>query len=140
MSVQPSEPPPAGEASDPKWDIAPPSAREPQGEPTGGTKPPRVRYLGFRTTAEGREYSLRATDELQVRLFVMLITHGDFASREARFQDGPDLCFAKLQRNLAAEPSLLPGSLLVVTARELLAYREAREKSPPVRRRRTSTG
>ena len=140
LSVHLSEPRPPGETSDPERAGAPPSVGEPHGGPHGAAKPPTVRYLGFRTTAEGREYSLRATDELRARMFVMLIPHRDFASREARFQDGPDLCFAKLQRDLAAEPDLLPGPLLVVTARELVAYREAREKSPSVRRRRTSTG
>ena len=51
----------------------------------GKLRPPAVRYLGFRTTADGREYSLRVAGELELRLFVLLITHEVFASREARF-------------------------------------------------------
>jgi hypothetical protein len=99
-----------------------------------------VRYLGFRTTADGREYSLRVTDGLEPRLFVLLITHEVFASREARFQDAPDLCFAKLQRDLVADPGLLPGPRLVLTAQELLEYRDARERRSPNRARRRSEG
>jgi hypothetical protein len=95
-----------------------------------------VRYLGFKTTREGREYSLRATDELQTRLFVVVISHEDFAVRGARFQDGPDLCFTKLEHELAAEPTLAAGSRLVMTPRDLLDYR-ARERMPASRK--TST-
>lgn len=99
-----------------------------------------MRYLGFRTTADGREYWLRVSDGLEPRLFALLIGHEFFASREARFQDAPDLCFARLQRDLLANPGLLPGARVVLTAREILEYRDAREKRPPGRKRRRSAG
>jgi hypothetical protein len=106
----------------------------------GKPRPPAVHYLGFRTTGTGREYSLRVTGGLGPRLFVVLIAHEVFASGEARFQDAPDLCFTRLQRDLAADPDLLPGPHLVLTAREILAYRTARERRPPPGRRRGATG
>ena len=105
----------------------------------GKLRPPAVRYLGFRTTADGREYSLRVASELEPRLFVLLITHEVFASREARFQDAPDLCFARLQRDLVADPGLLPGPRLVLTAQELREYRVARGRPSPGRKRGTSS-
>ncbi len=86
-----------------------------------------VSYLGFRTTCDGREYALRVGG-LEPRFFVLLITHEAFAARQARFQDAPDLCFGKLQRELAAHPDLLPGLRIVLTDDELLQYRKAREK------------
>ena len=98
-----------------------------------------MRYLGFRTTALGREYSFRVGGELEPRLFVLLIAHEVFASQAARFQDAPDLCFARLQRDLAADPGLLPGPHLVLTTEELLDYRVARGKPPPSRKRAAST-
>lgn len=118
------------------------SDRYPQNgkEGRGRPRPPAVRYLGFRTTADGREYLLRVTDELEPRLFVLLITHDSFASREARFQDAPDLCYARLQRDLVADPGLLPGRRLVLTAEEILEYRDARERRPPGRKRSRSSG
>ena len=67
-------------------------------------RPPAVFYVGFETTREGREYTLRVSDGVAARLFVLLITHEAFASRAARFQDAPDLCFGKLQRELVADP------------------------------------
>ena len=113
----------------------PPHAEQ---EATGKLKAPAVCYLGFRTTDDGREYTLRVTDGLERRLFVLLITREAFASREARFQDAPDLCFGKLQRELVADPGLLPGPRLVLTTQDLLEYRNARDKRPPVRTRRVS--
>jgi len=123
---------PAGEPTRPEVGTAVASHRAP--------RPPAVAYLGFRTTEAGREYSLRVTGGLAPRLFVLLITHEVFASREARFQDAPDLCFARLQRDLAADPGLLPGPRLVLTAHELLEYRDARERRSPGRKRRSSAG
>lgn len=111
---------------------------QPQSVRGGGLKPPAVRYLGFRVTSEGREYSLRATEGLDTRHFVVLITHQVFSAHEVSFQDAPDLCFATLQRELAVEPELVTGSRLVVTARELLEHRDARQKRPSGRKRSRS--
>jgi hypothetical protein len=96
---------------------------------------PAVRYLGFRTTADGREYSMRVTEGFDHRHFVLLIPHEVFATREARFQDAPDLCFARLQRDLAADPAMLPDRRLVLTTRELLDYRLAHDPRSPNRKR-----
>jgi hypothetical protein len=68
-------------------------------------------YLGFRTTSEGREYTVRVSSTAAVREFVLFIAHASFASGDARFQDAPDLCFVRLRRELAADPGLLPVTL-----------------------------
>ena len=83
---------------------------------------PIVRYVGFRSTSEGREYTMRVADGLSSRDFVLLITHRAFAARETRFQDAPDVCSGKLRRALAADPDLLPGARMAVTAQDLLDY------------------
>jgi len=59
------------------------------------------------------------------RDFVLLIAHDAFAAREARFQDAPDVCSAKLRRELGADPDLLPGDSMVVTSQDLLDYRNS---------------
>lgn len=99
------------------------------------TKTPTIRYLGFRTTAQGREYSLRVIDGLTSRIFVMVITHADFASREASFQDAPDLCFTKLQQDLIEDPALAPGDPSVLQPRDFVEYRQARVRPVSTRRR-----
>lgn len=95
-----------------------------------------IRYVGFRSTPRGREYSLRVIDGLATRLFVLIITHEDFAARRARFQDAPDLCFTKLERDLEENPDLVPQAPSVLTTRDLLDYHRAQLQPATVRRRR----
>lgn len=95
-----------------------------------------IRYLGFRSTRRGREYSLRVVDGLVNRLFVMVIPHEDFASQRARFQDAPDLCFTKLERALEENPDLVPATAPVLTSRDFLDYQRARAQPASVKRRR----
>ena len=99
-------------------------------------RPPAVQYVGFRTTAAGREYTLCASGGLEPRLFVLLIPGEAFVSHAVRFQDGPDLCFRRLQRELTADPDLLPGGGLVLTTEELLDYQQGRAQPANERRRR----
>lgn len=102
----------------------------PVGDDSRRARPPRraVRYLGFRATAAGREYTLSVSSASESRVFVMLIPHEAFASREVRFQDAPDLCFAKLESALAVDADLRPGPRLVLATQDLLDYRDARER------------
>lgn len=98
-------------------------------------KPAALCYLGARTTGEGREYALRVSGAITPRVFRLLITHEAFASRLTRFQDAPDLCFGKLQRELAADPDLQSEEPLVLTMQDLAEYRSAHEKRPETRKR-----
>jgi hypothetical protein len=95
-----------------------------------------VRYIGFRATDEGREYSLRVDGEGDPRVFRLLIPHAAFSDKQARFQDAPDLCFAKLQRELVLDAALQPGPTLVLTPRDLAEYHELQTKRTPERKRR----
>jgi hypothetical protein len=102
------------------------------------SRQPVVRYVGFRSTSAGREYTLTVLDVGSSRDFVLRISHEAFASRDTRFQDAPDVCSAKLRRELAADPELLPGADIVVTTQDLLDYRnnhlsplEKRARSKP---------
>lgn len=92
-----------------------------------------VRYGGFRATTRGREYTMHVADGQSSREFVLLITHQAFADREARFQDAPDVCSSKLRRELAADPGLVPGACMAVTAQDLLDYRG--EHTSPLKKR-----
>lgn len=104
-------------------------------ERTARPKPAALCYLGARTTGEGREYALRVSGLIAPRVFRLLIPHEAFASRLTRFQDAPDLCFAKLQRELAADPDLPSEQPLVLTTQDLAEYRSAHEKRPESRKR-----
>jgi hypothetical protein len=94
-----------------------------------------VHYVGFRITDEGREYTLRAINEAP-RLFVLLITHQHFLMGRARYQDGPDLCCAKLTRMLMEDAlGWNEQSPVVLTAAELVEYRAGSTDSTARRKR-----
>ncbi len=113
--------------------IGPPSSRKHREQQMR----PHVQYVGCRITDDGREYTLRAPSK-SPHLFVLFIAHGHFASGQARFQDGPDLCCAKLTRVLAEEAGeTASADRLEFTAEELLEYRNSRtapERKRPRRR------
>ena len=106
------------------------------GTPTGAQRPASIRYLGFRSTGEGRAYTLRVDGGETPRVVTITIPHDAFASKQARFQDAPDVCFAKLQRALVADSQLMPGPPQVLTPADLAEYREMQAKRSPERKRR----
>jgi hypothetical protein len=101
-------------------------------------RPASVRYLGFESTGDGRAYTLRVDGEGEPRMVTVTIPHAVFISRQARFQDAPELCFAKLQRELAANADLPDGLRLVISLVELAEFREAQMRRSPDRRMRTA--
>jgi len=93
-----------------------------------------VAYLGFTTGAETREYRLRAQDGGVAHDFVLAIPLAAFNTRRARFQDAPEICFLKLQHELAASPGKLPDAYLSISDSELEEYRASHSPKPPRRR------
>jgi len=101
------------------------------------SRPTLVRYQGFATKTAGREYTFQVNDSNEVpREFTLTIANDAFTSRRVRFQDAPEICSLKLQRELAAEeadPSKTPAKpRFRVSEAEIDEYREAR--SPKLRR------
>jgi hypothetical protein len=95
-----------------------------------------IRYAGFESTLDGRDYTLLVRlGELSSRVTVR-IPHAAFSGHLARFQDAPDICFLKVQSELALHDNQPPveTAVLVVTDLELAAYRTAHEKVPGTRR------
>jgi hypothetical protein len=137
-SLEAPRPAPATIAA-PQPALAPGDAKHERAEATRA-RTPSVQYVGFRTTANGREYTLCASGGNEPRLFVLLIPGEAFVSNAVRFQDGPDLCFRRLQRELTADPDLLPGGGFVLTSEELLAYQAGRAQPANERRRRGPAG
>ncbi len=95
--------------------------------PRVAVRPPTVRYLGFECTSEGRIYRLRVDAGVETpRLYTVAIPSEAFDTRRARFQDAPELCFERLQRELEANAQLPEGTALVITTDDLDRYRDAR--------------
>ena len=96
---------------------------------------PIVSYLGFSATPKGREYTVRVSSGPETpRVFVLFIAHQAFAAGDARYQDAPDLCCARVRREIELDPAFTSDATLVVTQQEMLDYRGAH--GPPSNRRR----
>lgn len=90
-----------------------------------------IQYQGFQDAPGRREYALDAQRGDQRRRYTVWIEQAAFAARRALLQDGPDICYQKLLREI--EASQLEGADCIgVTDGDLQAYREAHAR--PVRR------
>ncbi len=85
-----------------------------------------VQYVGFKAKTLVREYTFRvrhAKDELCE--FTLTIANEAFDSRRVRYQDAPDVCSLKLQRELATYANHPPKAHFRITDAELDDYRSA---------------
>ena len=94
-----------------------------------------VEYVGFTTKGTAREYTLRVKQAAgDSRDFTLSIPNEAFLAHRVRYQDAPDVCFLKLQRELAACEDGLPKPQMSVTDADLEEYRTAHAPKPPQRR------
>jgi hypothetical protein len=99
-----------------------------------------LQYVGFATANTCREYTLRLKPPGgEAHDFVVAIASAAFVDHRARYQDGPEICFLKLQKELVACGETLPSSYLAVTDADLEAYRLEHAPRPPRRRPRPTT-
>ncbi len=100
-----------------------------------------VEYVGFAAKASAREYTLRVKRGEDFHDFTLAISNEAFLSRRVRYQDAPEVCFLKLQRELLTCLEGLPSTTsLSVTDADLEEYRsnhaprapQRRPKPPPV--------
>jgi len=95
-----------------------------------------VEYVGFTTKGPTREYTLRVRQaQTDAWDFTLVIPIEAFTSRRVRYQDAPEICFLKLQRELVACEGL-PARHLHVTDADLEDYRTAHAPKPQQRRPR----
>ena len=113
----------------------------PETVPIKKVPPPRpltIRYMGFECTSEGRTYRLRVdagADE--PRLYTVSIPTAAFDTRRARFQDAPEMCLNRLQRELEANAALPGGAKLLITTADLDLYKESQQRRSPDRKSRS---
>jgi len=87
---------------------------------------PRPEYVGFTVNEKTREYQLqvrRPGDE--PHQFTVAISNKAFLANRIRYQDAPEICFLKLQRELDASGDGFPASHLTVADAELEEYKTA---------------
>jgi hypothetical protein len=95
-----------------------------------------IEYLGFRSVKDRREYLLCAKLGTESCEYTVWIPNSAFAAGRALFQDGPDICYQRLRRELAGA-ELTGGRSFEVTESELVEYRVSH--APPQRRSASPT-
>jgi len=96
---------------------------------------PTIEYVGFRTGPDHRQYFLRSHFGTEIREYTVGIPHSAFTAGRVRFQDGPEICYLKVLREMeAASAAPSPATDFTLTDAELAAYVTAHTPTP----RRTS--
>jgi hypothetical protein len=91
-----------------------------------------VVYMGFKAEASTREYALRIRNPGDDdRDYVLVIANEAFLTNRVRYQDAPEICFLKLQRELSlCLEGTHPARRLRVTDADLEEYRVAHSPKP----------
>jgi len=84
-----------------------------------------VEYVGFHSTEQRREYILRLRTGDVVREYTIGIALAAFATGHVRYQDGPEICFLKLNSELDASGEPPQAADFTVSEEELSAYRSS---------------
>jgi hypothetical protein len=105
-------------------------------QPTLAQSPPqrlssstRVEYLDYQTLPDYREYRLSVRAPEGSGEFRFRIPIAAFAAKRMLLQDGPDVCYQKLLRTLAAGMTPSPDAVTIDDV-ELASYREAHTPAP----------
>ena len=87
-----------------------------------------IQYVGFRVTATARVYDFHVIDSLEEhRAFAVQVKTEAFRSTTLKYQQGPEICFLRLKRALAAETTGTPAlRQLKIEATDIQDYLERR--------------
>ena len=88
----------------------------------------RVEYLDFRNGPDHREYRLAVFTPEGATEFRFRIATGAFGVGRLRLQDGPDLCYQKLLRAVAA--GVRVSNVVTIEDVDLISYREMHTHAP----------
>ena len=89
-----------------------------------------VQYVGCEAKALVREYTFNVREEGELRQFTLTIANAAFVAHQARYQDGPDICSLKLQREMATYANHPPKTNYRITETELDDYRTEHNHKP----------
>jgi hypothetical protein len=89
-----------------------------------------VQYVGFEAKALVREYSFIVRGALnETSEFTLTIGNEAFGSRRVRFQDAPEICSLRLQRELAVFENHPPKAHYRISETDLDDYRSSHTPS-----------
>jgi len=83
-----------------------------------------VQFVGYEVSPLVREYRFSVRESRsEAREFTLTIANAAFDCRRARYQDAPDICSARLHRELAADGNHPANTHFQITDQELDDYR-----------------
>jgi hypothetical protein len=88
-----------------------------------------LEYLGFSSAGDRRQYRLQIREGGEIHPYTVSIANAAFSDGRAHLQDGPDICYLRMQREMLAF-GLLGPTALDITDAELVAYRTAHTPVP----------
>jgi len=84
-----------------------------------------ARFVGFQVMSLVREYRFSVREPSnEVREYTVTIANEAFVSHRARYQDGPDICLSRLNRELASNANHPDATEFAVTDLELADYHD----------------
>lgn len=90
-----------------------------------------VQYVGFESKGQFREYTFMIREnEVEPREYTLTIPNQAFVAHQVSYQDAPNVCSLKLQRELATYANHPPKSHIPITDAELADYRTAHTHKP----------
>jgi hypothetical protein len=84
-----------------------------------------IQYAGFEVSASSRVYNFEVIDTAATRQFAVQVPSEAFRPASLMLQDGPGICFARLEHELQRETQELPAQAhLTIAVQDILEYRE----------------
>ena len=98
---------------------------------------PKAEYVGFTVNETARVYTLRVGQaDGGFRNYSVSITNRGFTKNRIGFQDGPAICFLKLESELRAKGDKRTSTKMQITDAELAEFRDSHDKRPSTLRPR----
>ena len=96
-----------------------------------------IQYLGFDSSAGSRIYSFHVIDPPEeARDFTITVQSAAFRPDALKFQDGPDICFARLGHELEQQtPESRAAAHLIIGEPDIKDYLERHHPQKPMRKK-----
>ncbi len=95
-----------------------------------------IQYVGFNVAASSRTYNFDVLDNKEAREFTVQVQSEAFRPAGLKLQDGPGICFARLQQELEGETQASRAELhLGIREQDITEYVEGHYPRKPANKR-----
>ena len=92
-----------------------------------------IQYVGFNLAASSRIYNFDVIDTKETREFTVKVQSTAFRPAALKLQDGPAICFARLERELQGETQEAPAEAhLSIVQQDIQEYLERHYPRQPL--------